>query len=172
MSIVIRKAELADIAGIRQVAKWSWNATYKELIPEKIQQLFLERAYQDEVLRKRIRNHLFLVAEDHGRVIGFASGQKRGNQGELSSIYLLPEYQRKGIGSELLNRFISLLSPVDSIIVEVEKGNRIGENFYEARGFRLVAEYDEDFFGHTLHTKKMILPLQSASGFSPEEKQK
>lgn len=49
------------------------------------------------------------------------------------------------------------LKGVKKIFVEVEKENRTGKNFYKAKGFEDVAEYDEDFEGHILKTVRMAL---------------
>ena len=157
MAIQIRKAEIEDISSIQYIAKKSWNDTYKELIPVPIQEKFLKEAYSDEFMIKRVQQSLLMVAEDKVKLVGFANAFIKGNKGELSAIYLLPEVQRQGIGSQLLEAMITKLNDINEIYVEVEKGNLIGERFYEAKGFKLVREYEDDFYGHTLQTKRLIL---------------
>lgn len=43
--------------------------------------------------------------------------------------------------------------------MEVEAGNTSGESFYRAKGFIKEDEYEEELYGHLLHTKKMVLKL-------------
>jgi hypothetical protein len=70
---MIRATTLDDISMIQQIAKVSWNDTYKNIIPIDIQTLFLEKAYSPMMLVKRIEKTIFLVAEYEGKPIGFAN---------------------------------------------------------------------------------------------------
>ena len=157
MKAIVRKAQKKDILAIQQVAKESWHETYRELIPAAIQDQFLKQAYSDEMMAKRIDHSLFLVAESDSNVIGYAAAFQKDGQADLSAIYLLPEAKGNGIGTQLLEGVLEALDGVKELYVEVEKGNNSGETFYEAKGFVLVDEYEDDLFGHALQTKKMVL---------------
>lgn len=159
MRVAIRKATTEDIQMIQGIAKISWNDTYRGLIPEPIQAKFLEKAYSDDFMVKRLQQTLLMVAEVNSDMVGFANAFIDDNAAELSAIYLLPEAQGKGVGTKLLTAIINQLN-VNEISVEVEKGNLVGEKFYEAKGFHVVKEYEDDLFGHTLQTKQMILKLR------------
>ncbi|MBZ5201866.1 GNAT family N-acetyltransferase [Planomicrobium chinense] len=159
LKAVIRKAQKKDIQAIQHVAKESWHDTYKELIPEAIQDQFLEQAYSDEMMAKRIDHSLFLVAENDSDVIGYAAAFQKENEADLSAIYLLPDAKGNGVGTQLLEGVLEALDSVKELYVEVEKGNTSGETFYEAKGFAVVDEYEDDLFGHVLQTKKMVLVI-------------
>lgn len=77
----------------------------------------------------------------------------------MGSIYLYPEYQGKGIGSALLQQGIKNLDGVKEIYINVEKDNQIGKTFYEAKGFEIVKEFDDEFDGHILKTVRMALKI-------------
>ena len=141
------------------MAKESWHDTYKELIPEAVQNQFLGQAYSDEMMAKRIDHSLFLVAESDSDVIGYAAAFQKEDQADLSAIYLLPDAKGNGIGTQLLEGVLGELDGVKEIYLEVEKGNSSGETFYEAKGFTIVDEYEDDLFGHALLTKKMVLVI-------------
>lgn len=159
LKAIIRKAQKKDIQAIQHVAKESWHDTYKELIPEAIQDQFLKQAYSDEMMAKRIDHSLFLVAESDSDVIGYAAAFQKDGQADLSAIYLLPDAKSNGIGTQLLDGVLEALDGVKELYVEVEKGNTSGETFYAAKGFSVVDEYEDDLFGHALQTKKMVLVI-------------
>ncbi|WP_307892486.1 GNAT family N-acetyltransferase [Bacillus swezeyi] len=159
MEFNIHKMEKKDIRQVQQVAKASWNHTYEGMIPFDVQEKFLQKAYNDERMQQRLEHSLILVSEADGKIIGFAncSFVREGGEANLAAIYLYPEYQGKGIGTALLEEGIKHLEGVKKLFVEVEKDNRNGKHFYQAKGFEDVSEYEEDFEGHILKTVRMVL---------------
>ncbi|WP_059173090.1 GNAT family N-acetyltransferase [Bacillus sp. FJAT-27445] len=159
--MVIRKTNAEDTKQVQHVAKTSWNATYEGIIPHEVQEHFLNSAYNDDMMKQRMERSLMLVAEEDGRVSGFAnfSPVRDGGKVELYAIYLLPEDQGKGIGTALLNEGIAKSNGVKEIYINVERDNAIGRAFYEAKGFKVVQELEEDFEGHILKTIRMVLEV-------------
>lgn len=155
--VTIRKAVMADINEIQQVAIDTWHDTYEGLIPRDIQDLFLSKAYSHEMMATRLQCTLLLVAVEGGRVIGFANFQQKESDANLTAIYIDPKHQGKKVGSKLLQAGLDQLKDISKLYVEVERDNAIGEAFYKAKGFTLIGEYDEDFYGHMLQTKKLVL---------------
>ncbi|MCP1158746.1 GNAT family N-acetyltransferase [Bacillus infantis] len=163
MTLTIRKMEPNDTEQVQNVAKASWHSTYEGIIPREVQDQFLAAAYSSERMLQRIeRSHPF-VAEAEGQIVGFAnfSPVNKGGKAELGAIYLFPEAQGKGIGTSLLNKGIEELAGVKEIYINVEKDNEIGRNFYLAKGFELIKEFEEEFEGHVLMTIRMVLRLVS-----------
>ncbi|MBM7661065.1 ribosomal protein S18 acetylase RimI-like enzyme [Bacillus mesophilus] len=163
MVFTIRKMKLEDIKQVQDVAKTSWNSTYAGIIPSEIQEQFLRFAYNEEQMKQRLERSFLFVAEVESEVVGFANFSKVKENGtaELGAIYLYPEYQNKGIGSALLQEGIKELKGVKEIYINVERDNNIGKTFYEAKGFMVVKEFDDDFEGHILKTVRMVLQLQN-----------
>lgn len=161
MNLEIRKMREQDIPYVQEVAKTSWNSTYENIIPLDVQANFLQVAYNPEQLRLRMKQSLFLVATDAGRIIGFANFSKVDADGraELAAIYLHPSYQGRGIGSALLRKGTEELEGIRSLFIDVEKENWSGLSFYAAKGFYVVEEFDEDFDGHMLKTVRMELVI-------------
>lgn len=161
MEYVIRKMNEEDIKQVQDVAKTSWNFTYEGIIPGKIQENFLNFAYSDSMMLRRVNNSLILVAETGRKIIGFANFTPLKEEGtaELSAIYLNPEYHGKGIGTGLLNEGVRSLNNVRELFINVERDNKIGTTFYRAKGFKIVSEFDDDFDGHILKTVRMVLKL-------------
>lgn len=161
MNLFIRKMQNDDIKQVQSVAKNSWHTTYKGIIPKEIQDNFLGLTYSDEMMKRRINESIILVAEIEERIVGFANFTEvnEAGQSELSAIYLHPNYQGKGIGSALLEEGIAALDRVKEIYLDVEKENEVGRTFYEAKGFIVVKEFDDNFDGHILKTVQMCLKV-------------
>jgi ribosomal protein S18 acetylase RimI-like enzyme len=157
--IIIRKVELKDIPEVQKIAKVTWNHTYDGLIPRQIQDKFISSAYSDENMTIRVEKTLLFVAVLNEEVVGFSNFFLRDSQAVLGAIYIYPKEHGKGIGTKLLKAGINEFDHVSNIFVEVEVGNEVGENFYKAKGFDFVEEYEEDFYGHKLKTKKLVLKV-------------
>jgi L-amino acid N-acyltransferase YncA len=107
--IDVRKAKLGDEGGIAQVHVDSWRTTYNGIINDKIlNNLSVER--RETHWRNAIeKNELLYVAiNEEGRIIGFSSaGKSRSSEyqydGELYAIYILEDYQKRGIGKQLIS---------------------------------------------------------------------
>src|SRR5690625_4043417 len=141
MGFTIRKALEQDIQQIQQVAKTSWNDTYENIIPMEIQEKFLQSAYSDDMMVRRLETSLLLDAVLENYVVGFVNfSSVIDKQSELAAIYLYQSYKGKGIGTSLLQKVISHLANVNKMSVHVEKDNEVGMNFYTAQGFTKSSE--------------------------------
>src|SRR5690242_19435028 len=104
----IREATLDDAAAIARVHVESWRMTYAGLIPDEYL-AGLNHADREEKWRETlaVRNGATFVAVDEAEgIVGFASGgpERSGNRdytGELYAIYILEDWQRRGIGKAL-----------------------------------------------------------------------
>ncbi|MFF5995603.1 GNAT family N-acetyltransferase [Lysinibacillus sp. KU-BSD001] len=117
-------------------------------------------AYNKETLQKRREQTPFYVAEENGSISGFAnfSNVKAHGEVELTAIYLLPEVKGKGVGSKLLTFGIDQLCP-NAVYIHVELDNQVGKQFYLARNFKVIDEFEENFDGHLLQTTRMVLEV-------------
>lgn len=149
MMIKIRLATLDDLLGIAKVHIDSWRTTYKGIVADEfIASLTYE--WSKERQRYLIENEdtfIFVAEDTNGNIVGFASGGPERNNdpiymGELYAIYLLKEYQSKGIGKQLFNAVIKHLSAngINSLLVLVLEDNTPAIKFYEALGGERVKE--------------------------------
>lgn len=161
MEIAIRTMEPDDIQQVQKTAKRSWNATYEGIIPADVQERFLTGAYSDEMMLRRMEHSLMLVAEKNEQIFGFANFSFVNDSGvsELAAIYLHPDHQGSGAGTALLQEGISRLKSAEKIHIIVERENVKGKSFYDAKGFKTIEEFEEDFDGHTLQSIRMVLSV-------------
>lgn len=161
MSFVIREMVKEDIKQVQDVARKSWNTTYEGIILHQIQENFLKTAYRDEMMEKRLSESFIFVAEIEGKVVGFANFTPVNSEGqsELSAIYVYQNFQGVGIGSALLQQGIKELENLKEVYINVEKENSIGKTFYDAKGFKTIKEFDDNFEGHILKIVRMCLTV-------------
>lgn len=152
-SVLIRRARVTDAPAIERVARATWKDTYTGLIPKEVQARILNRAYTEEGLFRAIDrpSSWFFVAEAGGTVVGFAEFAPRSEEKvDLLRIYVLPEHQRAGIGSALLEAGLDAIRRSNEnytrLVAGVEIGNSKAIRFYEKHGFRHVTTttFDHD----------------------------
>ncbi|MGE7760291.1 N-acetyltransferase family protein [Peribacillus sp. NPDC097895] len=108
----IRKATLGDAKDIAKVHVDSWKSTYKNIIPDE----FLKKLSYDQRTDawnsniSKEGNYVFVAENNEGEIVGFADCGKRennnvNNSGDLTSIYLLKEYQGIGVSIEFLLKY-------------------------------------------------------------------
>ena len=154
----LRSARPADAAAIARVHVESWRATYAGLLPDS----FLHRLSVAEHAARWTRmlrpgGDTVLVVEDgrHG-VVGFGSaGPARQDQmpvgdwqGEIYTLYLLTDWQGRGLGRALIHglfdRLVEAGQPRIALWVVAANPTRF---FYEAMGGRTIARRSEPFAG-------------------------
>jgi len=153
--VVIRRAEATDLAKVGTVARATWPVVYAGIIPDDVQRRVLASWYSAESLsraREAPQSSLF-VAESDGDVIGFAQFVRRSAESaELTRIYVLPDRQRGGTGTQLLNAGLMELAGggLQHLTVEVERDNGVGRRFYERSGFVAIRELTREVEGYAL----------------------
>ena len=162
---MIRQMIEEDIAAVQHIARETWKATYKELLPETVQQKFLDSAYSAPMLLKRMEKTEVLIAECNGRAVGFFNMTRIDEDGdsELTALYILPDYQRQGIGMELFQGALTLLDDAVKLFVYVDDLNDPAKAFYEKLGFELLEVFDEDFEGVPVETAQYVYMIREAA---------
>ena len=138
----IREAKLTDAIGIAKVHVDSWRTTYKNIISnEFLEKLSYEQRTNSWIQNLSNPNNYVFVAENHeDEIVGFADCGKRvrnqiDHSGDITSIYLLEEYQGQGIGKQLLRQLFIQCNKLGykSVFVEVLEDNKT-RYFYEYYG--------------------------------------
>lgn len=146
--VIIRPIELSDIEAIQKVARRSWIDTYQDIYSNEYIESFLSRAYSSESLERSVlldqknegRRFLVAVLPSTLEIVGFIHVLKE-SEGcyELLRVYILPEHQGKGIGTELIKE-VRNLNDISKFKAWVEELNHMTRKFYEAKGFKIVGE--------------------------------
>ncbi|MBK9763118.1 MAG: GNAT family N-acetyltransferase [Flavobacteriales bacterium] len=134
-----------SIGRIRSIAHATWPISYAEILsPEQVEYM-LELMYSETAIRQQMeRGHTFLVLEQDGTSLAFASfepanGTTKGPR--LHKLYVLPEAQRNGVGTLLLEAVHSAIKKYggETIDLNVNKFNP-AKRFYERAGYTILRE--------------------------------
>ena len=136
----------------------SWHETYTGLLPDKmLSALSVESraAAWAKIMREPAteRSTVVHLAEHQGAIIGFGScGAQRteslkakGYDGEVSAIYVLREFQKRGIGTRLLRAMsVELMRRgFSAAALWVLRDNLRARHFYEHFGAKVIAERED-----------------------------
>ncbi|MBM7583943.1 L-amino acid N-acyltransferase YncA [Bacillus pakistanensis] len=154
----IRAAKLSDASGIAKVHVDSWRTTYRNIIPDEfLNNLSYQR--REELWSSNIpKGNVFVAENNEGKIVGFSSGGKERSgkykeyQGELSSIYILKEFQGQGIGKSLAKPVIKELEKlgINTMLVFVLEDNN-SRLFYEAMGGKIIDKIEVEIAGKKLN---------------------
>ena len=126
-----------DIIGIVYVQATTWIATYQSDKYDILESDLREIDWQGKIpawqhMVKSSDYNVYVVKSSDGSVHGFAS-LVCGDESRLQDMYVLPELQSQGIGSELMQR---ILADTDgSISLHVAEYNERAIGFYSSFGF-------------------------------------
>jgi len=158
----IREAQPDDAEGMARAHVETWRATYKGIIPaDFLRGLSVQTAaenWRKAFAELKSPQEAVLVAEDEaGEIAGIAMcGPLRDDdpfyQGEIYTLYVLPEHQNHGVGRRLFAACVHHLVDqlkVDTLLVWVMAENPY-RKFYQALGGRLVREKTVEVGGKTI----------------------
>ena len=151
MAITLHTATPSDADDIASLLGASWGATYGSfLTPDELSTVAREWHHPDRLRRQMSNTRVgFLLARtDTGVLVGIAT-VKRSDDGATVSVlrlYVLPDYQGQGIGSQLLDRALAAFPNAQRIELQVAEGNPSGLSFWTKRGFRACG-HDEARIG-------------------------
>ena len=141
--ISIAKAE--DSRAVSEVFYRTWLVTYpnKEygITVDDVEDRFKERHYPESIQKRLNRishppkGETLLVAKEGSKVIGICRTAIKEEKNQLQAIYILPEYQGKGIGKMLWNEAQVFFDLSKDIFVELAVYNKHAERFYKSLGF-------------------------------------
>ncbi len=150
--IAVRRARLADAPGIAAVHVATWRSAYAGILPEEVlTSLSVSRLtrYYEHNIRLGLAMH---VAASYGRrgeppVLGFCSSNRQPGgagglgDGEIETLYVLDDYQNRGLGGQLLRAAAKHLGQMGcrSVFAWVLRENP-SRYFYERMGGKCVAE--------------------------------
>lgn len=174
--IEISTASPSDARQIREVFYKTWLNTYpnKEtgVTVDDVEDMYKD-AFTEESLNKsveRISNppsgeHLF-VAKVNDKIVGICRIIKHEEKNQLQSMYILPEFQGKGIGTLLWEEVKRLFDPAKDTFVNVAIYNKNAIDFYKKLGFKETGkQWEEEKFklksGATIKETELVIKTGS-----------
>ena len=136
MTLIIRAADGNDLMAVVDVGRRTWPLTYGPIAGEDYVAMGLAKWWTEDATIPAIRSGRVTVAEVDGEVVGIASVGPHEDYLVLWKLYVLPEYQGKGIGSALVESVVAAATGVHrEIRISYLHGNTLAEAFYRGKGF-------------------------------------
>lgn len=136
IAFVIRKLESSDFNAILRVINEAAQA-YKGVIPS---DLWKEPYMSSEELMKEIDSGVtFYGWDEGGSLLGVMGIQHIEDVTLIRHSYVLPKYQRKGIGSNLL-KYLMSLAETERILVGTWANASWAINFYQKHNFKMIPQ--------------------------------
>ena len=181
--VVIRRARLADAAGIAGVHIETWQAAYAGVIQDsyliELDHEDQTRAWRRDIMGRRPGTGILVATAKTGPEAGSQAGPKDGRNeqvvgfgswgrcrsaklpyaGEIYMLYVADDWQGLGLGRRLLSTMFRELLQArrDSAFLWVLSANP-SRFFYDAMGGRPVAERQEPFAGSLLEETAYAWP--------------
>ncbi len=158
--MVIRPSKTADAPFMSRIYVQTWRDTYLSLIPFgylfEMSAARQEQAFTNELNRNQI---VSFVAENAGRIVGFVTGgrERHGDEiynGEIYTLYVLKQNQRRGIGAKLVSALAAQLqqSGIHSMLVRVLKLNPYRRFYRSINGIYVKTEH-QHFAGESMEVQ-------------------
>lgn len=153
--IKIKQVTLDDIDQLQNISRQTFYETFASKNTEENMTKYLDEAFSLEKLTKELndRNVTFYFATLDEVVIGYlklnfgpSQTERQNDNGlEIERIYVLKNFQGKGVGQLLLNHAIEVAKQknCDFVWLGVWEENLRAINFYKKNGF---VEFDKHFF--------------------------
>ena len=145
---MISRCNLDDIPVIRRIANVAFRHTYRNILSGEQMEYMMNWMYSEESLTHQIRDdgHQFFLADADGEPVGYASVSTDAEHVyHLQKLYVLPLYQGKGIGKQLLTAAVDYLRSQDpepfSLELNVNRNNR-AVGFYRSQGLEILRQGD------------------------------
>ena len=152
----IRKALASDSEFVFAVKQ----AAYREYIE---QVWGWDGNYQRERHNREFASHDLYILQFRGTDVGFLITSCASDTLKVNQIFILPEYQGRGIGSACMPRIVDDASlEGKSVVLQVLKVNTRGIAFYQRLGFTTVAESTTHFQMEKLPESNQKLKIKLA----------
>ena len=153
------------VQGVVNVRRTTWLDTYpnseagvtKEDILNHFRNFNDEvESVMDRIVKEPLTHHLFAALDKDLNVIGYNLPWIDKGKYKLGGIYILPEYQNKGIGSILIEKGMNWIGKENEITLSVATYNERAIRFYKKKGFRIIGEENYDLRNLVTFSKKAI----------------
>lgn len=149
----IREAIRADIESISAISIKTYVDAFGHTLTSEVLKKRLELR-SVEFYEKVFDQDSILLAEEGDKLIGYIqfgdvtipTVKTTKEDQELQRVYVLKDYQNKGIGKELINAALNStrLRKANNIYLDVWEENTGAQELYKSLGFEPVGRWDED----------------------------
>lgn len=116
--MVIREYRKEDLCSVSRVHVDTWNSTYSNIVPEEYLKIRTYESQNKKWINRLFSNEdtkefMFVAENEKGDVVGFSTGSLNdlgsAFDSRLYTLYILNDYQNKGLGMSLIKAVASKL---------------------------------------------------------------
>lgn len=105
-----------------------------------------DEEWQAEYFRRHFDPSVLQIIQMDGASVGVLHVQERIEELFIASLEILPEYQRRGIGTEILRQLIAVAQRQSKpVALQVLKTNIAARSLYQRMGFGITGENDTHY---------------------------
>lgn len=144
MAHTVRRWTLDDLTIIQDVLWKTWLDSYSHFIPEQDLKSYFSEHYDMDSVRSLFYNPMAdgFVALDEEKIVGFmrTARDTEENRFYVSSLYVLPQFQAKGLGRALMRRAADEARgfKLDRLWIGVMVQNTQAVEYYKTLGYEIV----------------------------------
>lgn len=153
--IQITQVKPDEMSKVKELLSFTWKTTYGKFYrPEAIEKITTSLHDPKQLLQQaNDKNTYFAVAKEGGKIIGLITVRKiDGEVAALGRIYVHPDQQGKGVGSQLMDAAFKYFPNIKRVKANCEKQNTDSCRFYQKKGFKKMSEKDEVVEGTKMTT--------------------
>lgn len=133
--VEMTEKNLGDVASCYVLG---WKSSHSKLYANDYVEAFTPEKTAAFLKKDQGTERITFVAYDKGNAIGFITIDKE--KCDIPRLYVIPEKQRQGVGTKLIEFGIKQLSAITRIYVSLLAANEPGIGFFEGYGFEFTGE--------------------------------
>jgi GNAT superfamily N-acetyltransferase len=150
----IKRAVLSDLNIVKSISEITISEVYPHYYPKGAVEFFLEHHSNTNIVNDIKQNRVFLCSDTEQNIVGTVTIKDK----EICRLFVLPTYQGKGYGTEMLDYAEKIIAHQHSeIIIDASLP---AKGIYHKRGykeieFKLLPTYHNDFLCYDIMVKQM-----------------
>ena len=116
----------------------SWLSSHADHVPEDTLSVYSVERVANVLKKDNTMDRITFIAYDKNTVNGLVTIDKE--RSEIAHLYIVPEKQRQGLGTKLLEFGIKQMTSISRVYTTVLAANNIGVDFFEKYGFEFTGE--------------------------------
>ena len=166
MTLTIRRAKIEDILGIKRVLAETWRDTYAAFLSEESIATVTAEWHSPKVFEVEIGQPLTftcIAKSGSDEVVAVITAHSCGESLSVSRLYVLPAFQRQGIGAKLMESSYQAFPQSQRVQLDVEEQNLKGRDFYRKLGFIEVGSKADNVAGTKLNSIVLEKQIRNAN---------
>lgn len=156
----IKRAVISDLNIVKSISEITISEVYPHYYPKGAVEFFLQHHSTFNIANDIKQNRVFLCFDTKQNVVGTVTIKDK----EICRLFVLPAYQGKGYGTEILDYAEKIIAHKHSeIIIDASLP---AKRIYHKRGykemeFKILPTYHNDFLCYDIMVKQMRVPVSA-----------